>query len=105
MSVYDSKASPACPSQAATAVEPPRDFSRSDGFATTGVPTPARFLSQYWQKKPLLVRHAIPGFAGIVQSSDPFLAWPRAEDVESKLFVRRGRFAGCFTTGIVMAGC
>jgi len=51
------------------------------------------------------VRHAIPGFAGIVQSSDPFLAWPRAEDVESKLFVRRGRFAGCFTTGIVMAGC
>ncbi len=33
---------------------------------------PARFLSQYWQKKPLLVRHAIPGFAGIVQPSNLF---------------------------------
>lgn len=51
--------------------------------------TPARFLSQYWQKKPLLVRKAIPGFAGIVPSSALFRLAGR-ENVESKLFVRRG---------------
>jgi len=34
-----------------------------------GKVTPGRFLSQYWQKKPLLARQAVPAFAGIVQSS------------------------------------
>ena len=59
------------------------------GLQLLGGLTPARFLSQYWQKKPLLVRHAIPGFAGIVQPSDLFRLAAR-DDVESKLFVRRG---------------
>ena len=24
--------------------------------------TPQQFMKRYWQKKPLLIRHAIPGF-------------------------------------------
>ncbi len=28
------------------------------------------FLSEYWQKKPLLVRQAVPGFAGLVSAED-----------------------------------
>jgi 50S ribosomal protein L16 3-hydroxylase len=51
--------------------------------------TPARFLSQYWQKKPLLVRQAIPAFTGILQSSELFRL-AASETVESRLFVRRG---------------
>jgi len=50
---------------------------------------PARFLSQYWQKKPLLVRRAIPAFAGIVMPPDLFRLAAR-EDVASKLFLLRG---------------
>jgi 50S ribosomal protein L16 3-hydroxylase len=59
------------------------------GLQLLGSLTPARFLSQYWQKKPLLVRQAIPAFAGIVQPSALFRLAAR-ENVESKLFVRRG---------------
>jgi len=59
------------------------------GLQLLGSLTPARFLSQYWQKKPLLVRQAIPAFAGIVPSSELFRLAAR-ENVESKLFVRRG---------------
>ena len=28
--------------------------------------TPQQFLRDYWQKKPLLIRQAIPGFAGLL---------------------------------------
>ncbi len=59
------------------------------GLQLLGSLTPARFLSQYWQKKPLLVRQAIPAFAGIVQSSELFRL-AACENVESKLFMRRG---------------
>ena len=59
------------------------------GLQLPGSLTPARFLSQYWQKKPLFVRQAIPAFAGIVQPSELFRPSAR-EDVESKLLVRRG---------------
>lgn len=31
-----------------------------------------QFLARYWQKKPLLVRHAIPDFNGILQMSELF---------------------------------
>ena len=59
------------------------------GLQLLGSLTPERFLSQYWQKKPMLVRQAIPAFAGIVPSSELFRLAAR-ENVESKLFVRRG---------------
>lgn len=48
-----------------------------------------RFLSQFWQTKPLLVRNAIPGFKGVVQAPE-LLALATRDDVESRLVWRRG---------------
>lgn len=46
--------------------------------------TPRQFLAEYWQKKPLLIRQAIPGFTGVVELEELFeLAGD--EDVESRL--------------------
>ncbi len=41
------------------------------------------FLAEYWQKKPLLVRQAVPGFTGVV-SKDELFALARDPDVESR---------------------
>ena len=46
------------------------------------------FLSRFWQKKPLLIRDAIPGFAGIIQASELFRLAGR-DDVESRIVGRR----------------
>lgn len=46
--------------------------------------TPRQFLQRHWQKKPLLVRQAIPGFAGIMER-DELLALALRDDVESRL--------------------
>lgn len=51
----------------------------------------AAFLSQYWQRRPLLVRKAIPGFKGLAQAPE-LLALAERDDVESRL-VSRGRGA------------
>src|SRR6266850_5947475 len=48
-----------------------------------------KFLSQFWQKKPLLVRNAIPDFKGVVQAPE-LLALSRRDDVEARLVWRRG---------------
>jgi 50S ribosomal protein L16 3-hydroxylase len=46
--------------------------------------SPQQFLSEYWQKKPLLIRQAIPDFTGVVDLDELFeLACD--EDVESRL--------------------
>jgi len=34
--------------------------------------TPAQFMRRYWQKKPLLIRQAIPGFAPLIARSALF---------------------------------
>src|SRR5713101_9939819 len=47
-----------------------------------------KFLSQFWQKKPLLVRNAIPDFKGVVQASELF-ALAMRDDIESRLVWRR----------------
>ncbi len=47
------------------------------------------FLSQFWQKKPLLVRNAIPHFNGVVQAPELFALATRHE-IESRLVQRRG---------------
>lgn len=41
------------------------------------------FLAEYWQKKPLLVRQAIPGFTGVI-SKDELFDLARDPDVESR---------------------
>jgi len=52
----------------------------------------ARFLSRYWQKRPLLVRQAIPGFRSLLSWED-LLALAVRDDVESRLVRReRGRW-------------
>ncbi len=49
--------------------------------------TAEKFLEEYWQKKPLLIRQAIPAFEGVM-SRDALFALARHADVESRL-VRR----------------
>lgn len=51
----------------------------------------ARFLRDYWQRRPLLVRQAVPGFSGTLDLRALF-ALAGLEDVESRL-IRRGRSA------------
>src|SRR5262249_51650906 len=51
--------------------------------------TATQFLSQFWQRKPLLVRNAVQGFKGPVQAPE-LLALAERSDVESRV-VRRNR--------------
>lgn len=52
--------------------------------------TPARFLSRYWQKRPLLIRNALPGFTGLLSAGELRRMAGRSS-VESRLVVRKGR--------------
>jgi 50S ribosomal protein L16 3-hydroxylase len=47
------------------------------------------FLSRFWQKKPLLIRDAIPGFTGIIQPPELFRLAGR-DDVESRIVRHQG---------------
>ncbi|HEV7855684.1 MAG TPA: cupin domain-containing protein, partial [Herminiimonas sp.] len=49
--------------------------------------TAAEFLRDYWQKKPLLIRQAIPAFQPVL-SRDELFEMARRDDVESRLIVR-----------------
>jgi len=55
-------------------------------LALLGGLTPSQFMKRYWQKKPLLVRHAIPGFVPCVGRSE-LVALAGQEGVESRLIV------------------
>lgn len=46
--------------------------------------SPKQFLREYWQKKPLLIRQAIPGFQGILQP-DELAGLACEEDAQSRL--------------------
>ena len=52
--------------------------------------TPAQFMRRHWQRKPLLVRGAIPGFQPLLSRAQLF-ALAADEDVESRLIVRTPR--------------
>jgi 50S ribosomal protein L16 3-hydroxylase len=58
--------------------------------ALLGGLSPQAFLRKHWQKRPLLVRRALPGFTGVIRKSTLFALAARA-DVESRLVERRGR--------------
>ena len=47
------------------------------------------FLQRHWQKRPLLVRRALPGFTGVIEKGALF-ALAAGDDVESRLVERRG---------------
>lgn len=54
--------------------------------------TARQFLRDYWQKKPLLVRAAIPGFSGLIEKAGLFRLAGR-DDAESRLVrQQRGRW-------------
>ena len=55
--------------------------------ALLGGLSPAQFMRRHWQKKPLLVRQALPGFEPLVPE-DALFALAQREDVESRLIVR-----------------
>jgi 50S ribosomal protein L16 3-hydroxylase len=55
-------------------------------LALLGGLTPSQFMKRHWQKKPLLVRNAIPGFVPCVGRSE-LLALAAQEGVESRLIV------------------
>lgn len=46
--------------------------------------TPAQFMRDYWHKKPLLIRQAVPGFSPLV-SRDALFELAARDDVESRL--------------------
>ncbi|WP_027897284.1 cupin domain-containing protein [Zestomonas thermotolerans] len=51
--------------------------------------TPREFLRDYWQKKPLLVRQAIPGFESPI-TPDELAGLSLEEEVESRLVIEHG---------------
>jgi 50S ribosomal protein L16 3-hydroxylase len=51
--------------------------------------SPAQFMRRHWQKKPLLVRKALPGFKPLLSRADLF-EMAADEDVESRLIVQKG---------------
>lgn len=55
--------------------------------ALLGGLSPEQFLSDYWQKKPLLVRQAIPGFPGVsgLSSREQLLALACSDEAEARL--------------------
>ncbi|MFN3737886.1 JmjC domain-containing protein [Hydrogenophaga sp.] len=55
-------------------------------LALLGGLSPARFMRRHWQKKPLLIRQAIPGFQPLLNRSELFDLAAR-EGVESRLIV------------------
>lgn len=53
-----------------------------------GGSSPRKFLRDYWQKKPLLVRGALPGFQGLLTPGD-LIDLAGREDAESRLITQR----------------
>jgi 50S ribosomal protein L16 3-hydroxylase len=50
--------------------------------------SPKKFLRNYWQKKPLLVRGALPGFQGLL-SRDDLIRLACRDDAQSRLITQR----------------
>ena len=49
--------------------------------------SPAQFMKRHWQKKPLLVRQAVPGFKPLISRAD-LLGMATQSEVESRLITR-----------------
>jgi len=70
-----------------------RQYNRSVPEVLLGCLSPQEFLRRHWQKKPLLVRRALPGFRGVI-GKDALFALAARTDVESRLVQRSGRISG-----------
>jgi 50S ribosomal protein L16 3-hydroxylase len=51
--------------------------------------SPREFLRRHWQKRPLFVPAALPGFGGVIEQR-ALVALARRDDVESRIVERRG---------------
>jgi len=62
------------------------------GTASTllGAQTANAFLSRYWQKRPLLVRGAVPGFEGLLAPRE-LMRLAGREDAQARVVLRAGR--------------
>lgn len=65
---------------------------KKQSLAMLGGLTAEQFLSEYWQKKPLLVRNALPGFTGLL-TRDEMLDLACCDDVESRFVSQAGGWA------------
>ncbi len=57
-------------------------------YIALGHLTPEAFLLHYWQKKPLLIRQALPGFQGLLNNEE-LIQLASNEDVQSRLVSRK----------------
>lgn len=55
--------------------------------------SPEAFLQSYWQKKPLLIRQAIPDFQSPL-SADELAGLALEEEVESRIVLEQGKIPG-----------
>ena len=46
--------------------------------------TPERFMAEYWQKKPLLIKQAIPDFQGTIEA-DELAGLAMEQEIESRI--------------------
>lgn len=76
-----------------TAHNPPMSITIDRPTPLLGGMSPARFMRQHWQKKPLLVRQALPGVVPPVSRAELFELATR-EGVESRLITRTGAAPG-----------
>lgn len=51
--------------------------------------TPAQFLTEYWQKRPLLIKNAVPGFTGLL-SPEELAGLACEEEVQSRIVLKKG---------------
>src|SRR5262245_35970651 len=62
----------------------------ANAAATLGGLSPRAFLCRYWQKRPLFIPQALPGFAGVVDRRT-LAALAARDDIESRIVERRGK--------------
>ena len=53
--------------------------------------TPEQFMKRHWQKKPLLIRQALPNMTPLIERAK-LLEMVESEEVESRLIVRKGAY-------------
>lgn len=58
--------------------------SKKESLPLLGGLTPTQFLEEYWQKKPLLIKNAIPNFTGLL-SPDELAGLACEDDVQSRI--------------------
>ncbi len=64
-------------------------MAKNQSLPLLGGLTPAQFLAEYWQKKPLLIKQAIPNFSGLLSPEE--LAGLACEDeVQSRIVQQKG---------------